>query len=89
MRIVEGVSRTGGGSSPTGERPTRLLSISVAGGDAGGLASRLRKARPPVIGRVRDGKLLLDLRTVLEEQDTTLGDCLAGSIASGRDGIRR
>ena len=34
LKVVAGVSRTGGGSSPTGERPTRLLAIDWPGGDA-------------------------------------------------------
>ena len=36
------------------------------------LARRLRLGAPPVVGRVADGRLLLDMRTVLEEQDELL-----------------
>jgi len=72
LELLEGVSRTGGGSSPTGERPTTLLAVSCAGGDAAAIERRLRSGRPPVIGRMSEGKLLLDLRTVLPEQDPLL-----------------
>lgn len=82
LSIVDGVSRTGGGSSPTGERPTRLVSIAVPGGDAGALAVRLRGASLPVIGRVQDGKLLLDLRTVLPGQEGALAACLIDTIVA-------
>ena len=78
--VIDGVSKTGGGSSPTGERPTRLLAVSVPAGDAGGVEERLRRGDPPVIGRVRDGKLLIDLRTVLPEQDATVAECLIRSL---------
>jgi len=70
--LVEGVSRPGGGSSPVGEIPTILLSVDDPSGDAGSLALRLRRGAPAVVGRVSDGKLLLDLRTVLPEQDAIL-----------------
>jgi L-seryl-tRNA(Ser) seleniumtransferase len=39
---------------------------------ADGLASRLRHAEPPVISRIEDGRVLLDLRSVLPEQDAEL-----------------
>jgi L-seryl-tRNA(Ser) seleniumtransferase len=79
LTIEDGTSKTGGGSSPTGERPTRLLAIAVPG-DAGGLERALRRGKPPVIGRVQDGRLLLDLRTVLPEQDATVADRLIDAI---------
>jgi L-seryl-tRNA(Ser) seleniumtransferase len=69
VRVVDGVSRTGGGSSPTGERPTRLIEVSGPEGDAGAIERALRSGEPSVIGRLHDGKLLLDLRTVPPEQD--------------------
>jgi L-seryl-tRNA(Ser) seleniumtransferase len=76
-RLEPGVSRPGGGSSPAGEIPTTLLVIEDPSGDAGRLEIRLRRGDPPVIARINGGKLLLDLRTVLPEQDETLARCLA------------
>jgi L-seryl-tRNA(Ser) seleniumtransferase len=80
-RLEAGVSRPGGGSSPTGEIPTTLLVIEDPSGDAGRLEARLRRGAPPVVARVNDGKLLLDLRTVLPEQDEQLSRCLAAALA--------
>ncbi len=82
--LVPGVSRPGGGSSPAGEIPTTLLAIDDAAGDAGRLEERLRKGDPPVVARVHEGKLLLDLRTVLPEQDAALAKALADAVAKGR-----
>ncbi len=76
-RIEAGVSRPGGGSSPAGEIPTMLITIEDPSGDAGRLEARLRRGDPPVVARVHEGKLLLDLRTVLPEQDAPLARRLA------------
>ena len=78
--LEPGVSRPGGGSSPVGEIATTLLVIEDASGDAGKIEARLRTGDPPVVARVADGKLLIDLRTVLPEQDTVLAESLATAI---------
>jgi len=80
LAIVDGVSRTGGGSSPTGERPTRLLAVDPPEGDAAALERRLRAGDPPVIGRIQDGRLLLDLRTVLPAQQDRLTERLVEAL---------
>ena len=82
--LKSGVSRPGGGSSPAGEIPTTLLAIEDPSGDAGRLEARLRKGDPPVVARVHEGKLLVDLRTVLPEQDATLARCLAAALGPAR-----
>jgi L-seryl-tRNA(Ser) seleniumtransferase len=76
-RIEDGVSRPGGGSSPVGAIPTRLLVVEAARGGIVALERRLRRGSPPVIGRIHDDALLLDLRTVLPEQDRALAAALA------------
>jgi L-seryl-tRNA(Ser) seleniumtransferase len=80
IEIVDGVSRTGGGSSPTGERPTRLVAVRGASGDAGSIERRLRTADPPIIGRIHEGRLLLDLRTVDPGQESILAERLAEAL---------
>jgi L-seryl-tRNA(Ser) seleniumtransferase len=82
-RLEAGVSRPGGGSSPAGEIPTMLLAIEDPSGDAGRLEARLRGCDPPVVARVNEGKLLLDLRTVLPGQDAQLSRCLAQAANGG------
>jgi len=74
--VVDGVSRTGGGSSPVGQRPTRLLSIADPSGDAAALERALRRLQMPIIGRMQEGCLLLDLRTVRECEESLLLDGL-------------
>ena len=45
------------------------------------LERALRAGDPPIVGRVHDGRLLLDLRTVLPEQDAVVAERLAAALA--------
>jgi L-seryl-tRNA(Ser) seleniumtransferase len=65
--IAESYAYLGGGSLPQ----ERVASIAVAIGAErpGVLAGRLRDHNPPIVGRVADGRLLLDLRTIAPEED--------------------
>jgi L-seryl-tRNA(Ser) seleniumtransferase len=70
-------SAVGGGSLPGETLPSFAVAIGAGGpGEAGcmldALAGRLRQNTPPVIGRIADDRLLLDVRTVLEEQEEAL-----------------
>jgi L-seryl-tRNA(Ser) seleniumtransferase len=76
IEILDGESLIGGGSAPSATLPTKLLAVSVNNLSANQLAARLRHSDPPVIARVEDGRLLLDLRTVFPEQDEVLTQIL-------------
>jgi L-seryl-tRNA(Ser) seleniumtransferase len=67
--IISGESLIGGGSAPTSTLPTFLLAITLQSSSADELAARLRRHDPPIVARVEDGRVLLDLRTVFEEDD--------------------
>jgi L-seryl-tRNA(Ser) seleniumtransferase len=67
--IVDGDSVIGGGAAPSAVLPTRLLAVSAEGLSADELAARLRSSNPPIIARVDEGRVLLDLRTVFPQQD--------------------
>jgi L-seryl-tRNA(Ser) seleniumtransferase len=77
IEIVDGESILGGGAAPSSVLPTRLLALTSNALSADELASRLRSSDPPVITRVEEGRVLLDLRTVFPEQDKSLGEALA------------
>jgi L-seryl-tRNA(Ser) seleniumtransferase len=51
---------------------TRLLAISHKDLTAGDLTARLRQSDPPIVARMEEGRVLLDLRTVFPEQDEAL-----------------
>ena len=75
--LVDGESLLGGGSAPSAVLPTTLIALTCKNLRADQLAARLRGSDPPVIARVEDGRVLLDLRTVLPEQDRVLSQVLA------------
>ena len=64
--VVEGFSTIGGGSAPGTQLPTRLVAIALP---AARLESALRAQRPPVIARIDNNRVVLDLRTVPPEED--------------------
>jgi L-seryl-tRNA(Ser) seleniumtransferase len=67
--IREGASTTGGGSAPASALPTWLVAIDGGGHSAADLERRLRANDPPVIARIVDDTVVIDLRTVAEDDD--------------------
>lgn len=80
VEIVEGESLIGGGSTPEQPLPTWL--IAIAGGDVAGLERNLRAGSPPVVARVENNRLLLDLRTVSADQEDELAAALDSALTS-------
>jgi len=82
--VVELHSTVGGGSLPGETLPS--FGVAIAGRDADSLLTRLRTGDPAVVGRIADGRVLLDLRTVDPAEDARLVDALRGALAgaSGR-----
>lgn len=76
IELADGGSAIGGGAAPGASLPTRLLAVSSKSLTASELAARLRAYVPPVIVRVEQGRLLLDLRTVFPEQDEVMAEAL-------------
>jgi len=76
IEIRDGESVIGGGAAPSSVLPTRLLAVSCDGQSADELAARLRLSDPPIVARVEEGRVLLDLRTVFQGQDDLIADAL-------------
>ena len=81
VQIIDGVSTIGGGSAPGSELSTRLLAMTSLTIQPKDLAAALRRLTPPIIGRIERGQVVLDLRTVLPEQDEMLAKAL-GSLTA-------
>ena len=80
VQLREGASAVGGGAAPTLEVPTWLLALSHAAHRPAELAARLRGADPPVLARVADDRLLLDLRTVGADEEDLLHRALLRAV---------
>jgi L-seryl-tRNA(Ser) seleniumtransferase len=74
--LCDGESVIGGGAAPSSVLPTRVISVGCLGLTADELAARLRGGNPPIIARVEDGRVLLDLRTVFPDQDAAIATAL-------------
>jgi L-seryl-tRNA(Ser) seleniumtransferase len=72
--VEETVARAGGGALPLAELPSFACAVEEE------LAAKLRGGDPPVVGIVRDGRLLLDCRTLTDDDV----DEVAGAIVSAR-----
>jgi L-seryl-tRNA(Ser) seleniumtransferase len=68
--VIEGSSVIGGGSTPGQPLPSWLIAIACA--DVADAERRCRMGDPPVVARIEEGRLLLDLRTVFEDEEAAL-----------------
>jgi L-seryl-tRNA(Ser) seleniumtransferase len=73
--IVSAMARVGGGALPLLELPGPAVSVGGAAPDD--LAARLRAADPPVVGRIEDDRLLLDPRTLADDEIPLVARALA------------
>jgi len=83
VSLEPGISQVGGGSLPGEELPTTLVCLRPQTGSVTELAVRLRVGEPSVWGRVQRNTLLLDLRTVREEELSELAHSLRLALRAG------
>lgn len=68
LTVIETRSAVGGGALPLDEPASWALALTHAALDAEALDRRLRQGRPPLIGRIAEGRLILDVRTLSDEE---------------------
>ena len=76
IQLVAGNSVVGGGSAPTAQPETTLLALKHARMSATRLEEILRLSEPPIIARILDDRVLIDLRTVSESEEAQIADVL-------------
>jgi L-seryl-tRNA(Ser) seleniumtransferase len=81
-RQKEGRSLVGGGSLPEESLPTVLVALKP-NGRLEDFSHRLRLSDPPLITRIEEGQVLLDMRTVLSHQDGLLAPIIAAAWPNG------
>lgn len=77
-QVIEGKSTVGGGSLPGEAMPTYLFALEIPKPDL--FLKKLRENDFPIIGRIQDGCVILDPRTVLPEQDEILLSALQNQL---------
>jgi L-seryl-tRNA(Ser) seleniumtransferase len=80
-RVVDSIARVGGGALPQSELPSRALALTVPPLTPTQLEVRLRSASPPIIARIEQDTLLLDMRTLLPADLPVLKAALQGALA--------
>ena len=78
VQVTATKASVGGGAFPTAGIPSSAV---VIAGNAGEAEEKLHHTEPPVIGRIADGKLLLDLRSVLAREDATLSRAVLKALS--------
>jgi len=69
LSLEDSVSQIGSGALPTEEIATKVIAIRHAQIGAEKIAQRFRTADPPILGRVREDRFLLDLRAIFNPED--------------------
>lgn len=80
IRVVESESTVGGGAAPGASQPTRCLEISHRERGPDRVRSALLAGSPPVVGRIHEGRVLLDLRTVLDGESGELREAVQAVV---------
>jgi len=71
---MDGASRVGGGSLPLQEIPSRCVGLTIEGLSSNAVEASMRRASPPVIVRIEDDLVVMDMRTVQDEELTVIAD---------------
>jgi L-seryl-tRNA(Ser) seleniumtransferase len=78
--VVASVARVGGGALPLLELPGPAVALPVPAAGADALAAALRAGEPPVLGRIEDGRVLLDPRTLSDDEVARAGGVAAAAL---------
>jgi L-seryl-tRNA(Ser) seleniumtransferase len=81
--VVDGGSQVGSGSVPVQTMPTKLLMVKPKAISAESLARSLRHHQPAVFPRVQNDAVLLDFRTIQEQEDKVVLDALLSVLKKG------
>lgn len=77
FELIEGESAVGGGAAPSARLKTSLIAVTHVTRTAPQLEMTLRQGSPPVVARIVDGRVVLDLRTVTEVEENDLAAAIA------------
>ena len=79
IAVRDDLSQVGGGAYPVQSLPTRVITLKPDKGSAHQLEKRLREGKPPIIARLSKDEVLLDVRTIGDDE----GDLIVAGIEGG------
>ncbi len=86
IEVVHSTSRIGGGAAPGAELPTWCLALAATECGAEEIRRRLLGSAPPVVSRIEDDRVLLDLRALGPDETGELRDALQAIVGAGFGG---
>jgi L-seryl-tRNA(Ser) seleniumtransferase len=81
-KVEEEFAYVGGGSLPDQKLETLVVAVETGALPIGDLANRLRLGSPAVVGRIQEGRLILDLRTIFPNQEENLVRAFEKALAA-------
>lgn len=78
IKAIDGFSQLGSGSLPAQYIPTKVISLKPQTMSADSLAAKLRESDPPIFARIADNEVLLDLRTIREDETKFVEEAIKG-----------
>jgi len=69
LKLEASTAQIGSGALPTEELPTIVIEVAHPKLNANAIAKKFRAAEPPIIGRIKDDRFLLDVRTIFDADD--------------------
>jgi L-seryl-tRNA(Ser) seleniumtransferase len=86
VELAEDYSEVGGGSMPGTTLPTAVVMLEGDDFSVAALEHALRQVEMPVIGRIQENRLILDVRTILKGQEPILLDSIESALALVKNG---
>ena len=77
VQVAQDLSRAGGGALPMSDLPTMVVALTSSRHTPNQLEEALRKYTPPIIARISEDRVLLDVRTLFETEFQVIADALA------------
>ncbi len=81
--LKEDVSQVGGGSLPLQELPTMVIAIQALSLSVNDFENNLRKGNPPIISRISKEEVVLDLRTIVDDEIPLLAQGIEKALSPG------
>ena len=88
VSVAQDASRVGGGAYPLHDLPTWVVSVNPSPLSVNEFECLLRKCTPPVISRISRERVLLDVRTLFQEEDSLVAGCVSNVLSEAMNLVR-